>query len=248
MTIELFREDAYLKECEATVMAVTERGGIVLDQTVFYPTGGGQPGDSGILIPADGRRLRIASTVYDRDSGAIVHVPDDSGEVGQDLPAVGTAVKAVIDWDRRYRHMRMHTALHLLCAVVPCGVTGGQIGVEKSRLDFDIGEQTLDKEEITAQLNDLVVQDISVSADWISDEQLDRNPDLVRTMSVAPPRGVGRVRLIKVGEDVDLQPCGGTHVKRTSEIGPLRVSKIENKGKRNRRVNIVFADQTGRDQ
>ena len=231
MTAELFREDAYLKECDAKVVDINDLGGIILDQTIFYPAGGGQPGDSGKI--AD---IEIATTVYDREMGEIVHVPSE----GQNLPNVGDTVKISLDWDRRYLHMRMHTGLHLLCASVPCGVTGGQIGAVKSRLDFDIGEMKLDKEDITEKINSLMVGNHDVSFYWITDQEMDANPELVRTMSVAPPRKGGRVRLMKVGEDVDLQPCGGTHVKNTSEIGKLRVSKIENKGKRNRRVNIVF--------
>jgi len=184
----------------------------------------------------DGREIEIATTVNDRETGAIIHVPAE----GQNLPSVGETVKMILDWDRRYLHMRMHTALHLLCASVPCGVTGGQIGAEKSRLDFDIGDMTLDKEEITKKLNDFASGNHDVSFYWITDQELDENPELVRTMSVAPPRKGGKVRLLKVGDAVDLQPCGGTHLKNTSEIGKIRVSKIENKGKRNRRVNIVF--------
>ncbi len=233
MTEELFREDAYLKECDAEVIEINELGGIILDQTVFYPTGGGQPGDSGTI-----NDVEIATTVYDKDSGAIVHVPAE----GQNLPLVGAKVKAKLNWDRRYLYMRMHSGLHLLCASVPCGVTGGQIGDVKSRLDFDIGEMTLDKEEITANLNRLMEGNHDISFYWITDQQMDENPELVRTMSVAPPRKGGKVRLLKVGDGLDLQPCGGTHVKNTSEIGRLRVSKIENKGRRNRRVNIVFEE------
>ena len=234
-TLCFFNDDAYLKSCEAQVVEVTERNGIILDQTVFYPTGGGQPGDSGILS-FDSYEIKIATTVKDRDTGELLHIP----EADQTLPEVGTSVTATIDWDRRYAHMRMHTALHLLCSVVPCGVTGGQIREAKSRLDFDVGETVLNKEEITNQLNELRKGEHSVSTQWITDEELESNPELVRTMSVQPPKGAGKVRLLKLGESVDLQPCGGTHVKNTSEIGELRVSKIENKGKRNRRVNIVF--------
>ena len=235
MTEELFREDAYLKTCEAKVIKINDLGGIILDRTIFYPTGGGQPGDSGAL-QTSGINTVIATTVNDRETGEIVHVPAEN----QVLPDVGNMVTATLDWDRRYLHMRMHTGLHLLCASVPCGVTGGQIGAVKSRLDFDIGDMTLDKEEITQKINAFSGENHDVSFYWITDQELDDNPELVRTMSVAPPRKGGRVRLLKVGDDVDLQPCGGTHVKNTSEIGKLRVSKIENKGKRNRRVNIVF--------
>lgn len=232
-THETFREDAYARTCAATVLAVTERGGIILDRTVFYPTGGGQPGDSGVLAAeAGGQPVRIATTVS--SDGDIVHVPEE----GQECPAPGTALEARIDWPRRYRHMRMHTAMHLLCALVPCGVTGGQVGADKSRLDFDVGDHKLDKDDLTRDLNRLVEEDHPTRAEWIADAELDADPGLVRTMSVAPPRGAGRVRLLRIGDGVDLQPCGGTHVARTGEIGPLRIGKIENKGARNRRVNI----------
>jgi len=233
MTTELFRDDAYLKECTAKVTAVNDRGGIVLDQTVFYPTGGGQPGDSGVLVLEDGAEIPIATTVKGDGPDEIVHVPAE----GAALPAAGAPVVARIDWDRRYRHMRMHSAMHILCSVVQCGVTGGQVGAEKSRLDFDIGEATLDKERIQAEITRVIDEDRGMAARWVTDEEMDTNPDLVRTMSVAPPRGSGRVRLMEI-DGVDLQACGGTHVKSTGEIGAIRVGKIENKGKRNRRVNI----------
>ena len=236
MTEAIFRQDAYLKECEATVVSINDRGGIILDRTVFYPTGGGQPGDSGTLILEDGSEIAIATTVKGETADEIVHVPSE----GQPLPQPGASLKARIDWDRRYLLMRMHSAMHLMCSVIPCGVTGGQVGTEKSRLDFDIGEHSLDKEAITQSLNELIDKGEDVNSQWITDEELDTNPTLVRTMSVQPPRGSGQVRLIKIGSDTDLQPCGGTHVANTSEIGAIRVSKIENKGKRNRRVNIVF--------
>jgi len=236
MTMELFREDAYRSECRASVVAVGEDGAVILDQTVFYPTGGGQPGDSGVLITDAGEPIRIATTRY--QDGALVHVP----EPGQAAPAVGGTVTCRIDWDRRHRLMRMHTAMHLLCAVVPCGVTGGQVGEGKSRLDFDVGDTVLDKAQLTDALNALVEADHPVSMRWVSDAELDANPDLVRTLSVAPPRGEGRVRLINIGETVDLQPCGGTHVARTSEIGRLRIGKIESKGARNRRVQLLLDD------
>jgi misacylated tRNA(Ala) deacylase len=235
-TTQLFETDAYLTRCTAKVIKVNPMNGIVLDQTVFYPTGGGQPGDQGSLL-FNQQQVEIVSTIKDRETGEIVHVPA-SDEI---LPQVGDAVTAQIDWENRYLHMRMHTALHLLCAVVPCGVTGGQIGTSKSRLDFDIGDSTLDKVSITDAINQLVQQSHSVSTEWVDDEMLEQNPELVRTMSVKPPKGAGKVRLLRIGEKVDLQPCGGTHVKSTAEIGEICVSKIENKGKRNRRVNIVFA-------
>ncbi|MDJ0686462.1 MAG: alanyl-tRNA editing protein [Alphaproteobacteria bacterium] len=235
MTELLFRDDAYRTDCTATVTEVNERGGIVLDQTVFYYTSGGQPGDRGVLTRADGTEIRIGTTI--KADGTVIHVPED----GQPAPEVGESVTAAIDWEFRHKLMRMHTAMHLVCSIVPCGVTGGQVGIDKSRLDFDIGEHTLDKAAITDALNALVAQDHPVRAEWISDAELDSNPDLVRTMSVQPPRGSGRIRLLKIGETVDLQPCGGTHVRSTAEIGPVQISKIENKGKRNRRVNITFA-------
>ena len=235
LTEELFRADSYLKECEATVESINDKGGIVLDRSVFYPTGGGQPGDSGVLVRGDGTEIAIITTVKGDGDENVVHVPAE----GSALPAPGDTVTARIDWDRRYKHMRMHTGLHLMCAVVPHGVTGGKIGADKSSLDFDIGDATLDKEAITEGINKLVADDHTVGARWITDEELDSNPDLVRTMSVSPPRASGKVRLLDIPE-VDLQPCGGTHLAQTGEVGRIRVSKIENKGKRNRRVNIVF--------
>jgi misacylated tRNA(Ala) deacylase len=234
-TEELFREDAYLRECDATVTGVNDRGGILLDRSVFYPTGGGQPGDTGLLRLENGEEIRIATTVKGDEAANVVHVPEE----GQPAPAVGTKLTAVIDWDRRYAHMRMHSGLHLLCAVVPHGVTGGRIGADKSSLDFDIGDATLDKEHISAEINRMVDEDHPVTPRWIDDAELDAQPELVRTMSVQPPRGAGKVRLLDI-PGVDLQPCGGTHVAQTAEIGRLRVGKIENKGKRNRRVNILF--------
>jgi misacylated tRNA(Ala) deacylase len=231
MTEEIFRDDAYAKTCEATVVHV-DAAGIRLDRTVFYPEGGGQPGDDGILKSADGRQVRIVDTRKGGD-GAIVHVPAES----QPALAVGDRVTAVIDWERRYKHMRMHSALHLLCAVVEGGVTGGSIGVDKSRLDFDLPDTQLDKDKIAADLNRLVAEDHPMGARWITDAELQANPELVRTMSVQPPQGTGRVRLMEI-PGIDLQPCGGTHIKRTGEIGRLRVGKIENKGRHNRRINI----------
>jgi misacylated tRNA(Ala) deacylase len=233
MTEELFREDSYLRDCEATVTAAAP-GRVILDRTIFYPTGGGQPGDHGVLVLADGSELAIADTV--KDEAGIAHIcAMDAAQ-----PSPGDKVTARIDWDRRYKHMRMHTCLHLVCAVVPCAITGAQIGAERSRIDFDIGENTLDKEHVTAELLRLINEDHPVNATWISDAELDAKPELIRTMSVQPPRGIGRVRLMDV-DGVDLQPCGGTHVARTGEIGKIAVAKIENKGKRNRRVNVIFA-------
>jgi len=234
MSEKIFRDDAYVKTCEAVVTQVSEYG-IQLDRTVFYPTGGGQPGDSGTLKTADGREVSIIEAIKEKGSGHHLHVP---GEGAPEL-AVGDAVMAEIDWDRRYAHMRMHSALHLLCAVIDGGVTGGSIGAEKGRLDFDLPDTSLDKEHIAAELNRLVMEDHPTTARWITEEELDANADLVRTMSVQPPRGSGRVRLMEI-DGVDLQPCGGTHVGRSGEIGKLRVGKIENKGKHNRRINLHF--------
>ena len=235
MTEELFREDAYLKSCTARVTAV-DAAGIRLDRTVFYPMGGGQPGDTGLLRRADGSTIAIADTRKGTLPGEIVHVP----ATGQPAPNVGEDVTAEIDWERRYRHMRMHTSLHLLCAAVPAGVTGGQIGDQRSRLDFDSGDLVLDKAAIAEKVNALIAANHAVAPRWISDEELAAKPELVRTMSVKPPTGHGKVRLLDIA-GVDLQPCGGTHVRATGEIGPIVVEKIENKGKRNRRVVIALA-------
>lgn len=236
MTEELFRDDAYLKSCEARVIEVAEEG-IVLDRTCFYPTGGGQPGDSGTITTAAGTAVTVADTV--KSNGRIVHVP--AGTV--DGLAVGDTVTASLDWDKRYLHMRVHTALHLLCSVVDGGVTGGQIGAGKGRLDFALEpEKVPEKEALAATLNGLVTADHTLDISWITDQELESNPDLVRTMSVKPPTGAGRVRMIRIGENVDYQPCGGTHLKSTGEIGGLVIGKIENKGKQNRRINIALAD------
>jgi misacylated tRNA(Ala) deacylase len=221
----IFRDDAYARTCPAVVTAIDERG-IRLDNTVFYPTGGGQPGDVGML-----RRPAGDIAIVDAIKGA---APDSA------MPAIGESVTAEIDWARRHRLMRMHTCLHLLCAVVPGAVTGGQISDGKARLDFDVPGATLDKDEITARLNALIAADHAVTPRWIADEELAAHPELVRTMTVKPPTGQGRVRLLDIG-GIDLQPCGGTHVRRTGEIGAVAVAKIENKGKQNRRVNVVFA-------
>ena len=236
MTEELFRDDAYRRACEATVIAV-DGDGIVLDRTVFYATGGGQPGDSGALRTADGRTTRVVDTWKDAASGRHVHVP----ETGDSPLAVGDSVVAEIDWERRYALMRMHTCLHLLCAVVPGAVTGGSVGIGRGRLDFDLPDTTLDKDHVTAELNRLIAEDRTVTASWIDDRALDDKPEMVRTLAVAPPRGGGQVRIITVAE-TDHQPCGGTHVGSTAEIGRVRVGKIEKKGRHNRRVNILLED------
>ena len=231
---EIFRHDAYAKSCDATV-TVADESGIRLDRTVFYPMGGGQPGDQGRLTLADGTVLKILDARKGEAPGEVVHIPEE----GTALPAPGTAVTAAIDWARRHRLMRMHTCLHLLCAVVEGDVTGGQVGDGKGRLDFNLPNTQLDKEAIGAELNRLIQEDHPVAPRWISDEELAATPELVRTMSVKPPSGQGKVRLLDI-PGVDLQPCGGTHVARTGEIGPVRVGKIENKGRQNRRINIAF--------
>jgi misacylated tRNA(Ala) deacylase len=219
------------------VVTAVGEDGIVLDRTVFYPMGGGQPGDSGRLTRADGADVAIVDA-RKVDAG-IAHVPAD----GAPALVVGDRVTATIDWDRRYRHMRVHTALHVLCAQVKGGVTGGQIGDGKGRLDFDLEPENVpEKEELTERLNAIIAADHRLSVSWITDAELTANPDLVRTMSVKPPVGAGRVRMIKVGDAVDYQPCGGTHVAATGEIGRVAVTKIENKGKQNRRINLALAD------
>lgn len=238
MTEELFRDDAYLKTCVARVVSVDGEG-VELDRTVFYPAGGGQPGDVGRLMAEDGRVIPVSDTRFDQDTGRHLHIIPS----GAPVLAPGDTVTAEIDWARRHKHMRMHSALHLLCAVVDGGVTGGQIGENKSRLDFDLPDTSLDKEAIEAALNDLVAAGHDMAARWITDEEMTANADLVRTMSVKPPSGAGRVRLMEI-HGIDLQPCGGTHVKNTAEVGKLRVGKIENKGKHNRRINIHLDDDT----
>jgi misacylated tRNA(Ala) deacylase len=235
MTEEIFRADAYAQSCAAVVTAAGPAG-IQLDRTVFYPMGGGQPGDTGRLRTTDGRTVPIADTRKGPAPGEILHVP----EAGASGLAVGDQVTAEIDWARRYRHMRVHTCLHLLSAVVAGGVTGGQIGEAKGRLDFDLPDTALDKEKIQAELDRLIAENHGVGQRWITDDELAAQPELVRTMSVKPPSGQGRVRLLDISS-VDLQPCGGTHVAATGEIGAVTVGKIENKGRRNRRVNIQLA-------
>ena len=234
-TEEIFREDAYATRCEARVLSADEAG-ILLDRTVFYPLGGGQAGDTGTLRWAGGETA-VADTRKGEAPGEILHVP----AAGAALPAPGTEVTAEIDWERRHRLMRLHTCLHLLCSLIEGDVTGGSISDGKARLDFNLPDTRLDKEAITAELNRLVEEDHPAVPRWIADEALEANPGLVRTMSVKPPMGSGRVRVIDIA-GVDLQPCGGTHVRRTGEIGKVVVTKIENKGRQNRRVNIAFAD------
>lgn len=235
ITDELFRRDGYLKECSAVVVAVHD-GVIVTDQTVFYPEGGGQPGDTGSIMDADGREFVVTDTQKDAETGEQQHrVATDV-----DLPAVGETVTLKLDWERRYRLMRMHSCMHMLCAAIPAPVTGGSIQDGRGRLDFDLPDP-VDKEEVTVRLNALVAQDSSMQMQWISAEELSRKPELVRTMSVKPPTGSGQVRIVEF-EGIDLQPCGGTHVASTGEIGRIRVRKIEKKGRQNRRVIVVFDD------
>ncbi len=231
-SIEIFRSDSYLSSIEATVVAVLEEG-LILDKTVFYPEGGGQPGDTG----------RIANNIFEADvtntiksTDGILHLVDNKlGPISE-----GDNVVIDIDWERRYALMRMHTALHILCSVVDGAVTGGSVGTQKSRLDFDIPGERPDKESLTQQLMEIVDRNYPVMSSWISDQELQRNPGLIRTMSVKPPTGTGQVRMIRIGDDIDFQPCGGTHVKSTGEIGKIKISKIENKGKQNRRINLTW--------
>ncbi|SER94406.1 Ala-tRNA(Pro) hydrolase [Tranquillimonas rosea] len=234
----LFRDAPYAREAESIVTAVTDEGGIVPEASLFYPTGGGQPGDSGRLDWAGGS-VEIATTVKSENGGVILVPAEPTG-----LPQPGTPIVQHLDWPRRLGHMRVHTALHLLSVVVPLPVSGGAIGAEKGRLDFDMPEAPEDKAALEQALNDLIARDLPVRQDWITEDELDANPGLVKTMSVAPPRGAGQVRLIAIGDGadrVDLQPCGGTHVARTGEIGAVRVGKIEKKGARNRRVTLHLA-------
>lgn len=233
MTEALFRDDAYLQHCEARVVNVSNNV-VVLDRTVCYPLGGGQPGDSGELQRADGSRLTIVDTR--KGEGTTIHhwLADDATP-----PAVGEQLEVHLDWDRRHRHMRMHTGLHLLGSVLKFGVTGGSIGADRSRLDFDM-QDAVDKDAVNTALAELIAADLPVQTRWITDAELEAKPELIRTMSVQPPRGAGRIRLLEIPE-VDLQPCGGTHVRRTGEIGGLVVAKVSKKGRHNRRVSVVFA-------
>jgi misacylated tRNA(Ala) deacylase len=234
MTDLLFRDDAYLAECTARVRGHTPEGGIIVDRSVFYPTGGGQPGDSG-RIEWEGGALAIATAVK-VEGGAVALVPAEP----RAMPPVGAPVHLVLDWTRRHRHMRVHTALHLLSVVIPLPVTGGQIGVDRGRLDFDMPDPPGDMAAVEAALNRLIDRDLAVTQEWITDAELAANPGLVKTMSVQPPVGQGKVRLVRIGQ-IDLQPCGGTHVARTGEIGRIEMGKIEKKGRVNRRVTISLA-------
>jgi misacylated tRNA(Ala) deacylase len=238
MTELLFYANAYLKNCEARVVAAHERG-IVLDRTVFYPLGGGQPGDVGSLRTEDGREVTISDTRKGDAPGTVVHIPAPGGV----RLNAGDRVVAAIDWDRRHHHMRIHTCLHLLSAVVPAGVTGGSVRYDSGRLDFDLPEQMLDRDVIEMRLNELIGGNYAVTPKWITDEELADRPELVKTMSVKPPVGLGRVRLLEIA-GADLQACGGTHVANTGEIGRVQIAKIENKGTHNRRVTVAIAPTT----
>lgn len=229
-----YYDDSYQKSLSATVTAVDGEW-LELDQTIFYPLGGGQPGDTGTLTGPDGRRFRILDTRKSPAANQVRHQLDTADHSLQP----GDRVDTELNWDRRYKHMRMHTSMHLLGSLIPVPVTGGSVGADKSRLDFDLGEHQIDKEDLTRKMNALVAAAHPVAFGTITEAELDAQPELVRTMSVQPPRGVGDIRTVRI-EGVDFQPCGGTHVRNTSEIGAVRVSKIENKGKRNRRVHLVL--------
>jgi misacylated tRNA(Ala) deacylase len=233
----LFRDDAYLKSAEARVVAVDERG-IQLDRTIFYPQGGGQMGDTGVLIRASGERIAIADTRKGDDASSVRHI----SALGASQPASGETLILEIDWPRRHALMRLHTALHVMSCVVVAPVTGGNIAPDKARLDFDIDMSLLDAARIEQETNALIARAVDTETVWITDEELDARPELVKTMSVQPPRGAGRVRLLKI-PGIDLQPCGGTHVRNIAEIGQIRVLKIRSEGKRKRRIEIALADR-----
>jgi len=237
-TTALFRDDFYLSTNEAVVTAVHEDGGIELDQTCFYATSGGQPGDTGFLERADGSRIALGPAVTGATKEIIIHRPLE----GETFPIVGETVVAHIDWARRYRLMRMHTACHLLSVVCPFPITGAAVGEEDSRVDFDMTE-TIDRDEVTAKLMKLVEENHPIFVQWITDEELAANPGIVKSKNVRPPMGLGRVSLVCIGENssVDSQPCGGTHVSETQEVGAIHIAKIEKKGKENRRFRIRFS-------
>ncbi len=237
-TEPLFRDDAYLREAHAEVVAINERGGIVLDRTIFYATSGGQPGDTGAITLDDGTIVQIAATVTGETKDQIIHIAAE----GAALPAVGSRVKLAIDWERRLRLMRMHTACHLLTVVCPYPITGASVAEDDSRVDFDMPDARVTKEDLTEALMDLVDADHPVFTRWITDAELAANPGLVKSKNVRPPTGTGRIRLVCIGENasVDSQPCGGTHVARTGEVGEIHIGKIEKKGRENRRFRLRF--------
>lgn len=241
VTEAIFREDAYRRDAEAVVLAVNDRGGVILDRTIFYATSGGQPGDTGVFVRADGSRIAIAATVTGETKDEIIHVP----ATGEPLPEVGEKITLSIDWERRLKLMRMHAACHLLTVVCPFPITGASVGEEDSRVDFDIPEAGYSKEEVTARMMELVNTNHPISARWITDDELAANPGLVKSKNVRPPMGSGRIRLVLIGENgsVDSQPCGGTHVATTGEVGEIHIGKIEKKGRENRRFRIRFGPQ-----
>lgn len=237
-TQALFSEDPYQKTAEAKVIGVNERGGVLLDRTIFYATSGGQPGDTGTMTRADGSVLDIAATVTGQTKAEIIHMPAN----GAALPEIGESLQLAIDWERRHRLMRMHTACHLLTAICPHPITGAAVGEEDSRIDFDLPEAGISKEQATERLMELVAADHPVFIEWITDEQLAANPSLVKSKNVRPPSGTGGIRLVCIGEgsSVDSQPCGGTHVAGTGEVGEIHIGKIEKKGRENRRFRLRF--------
>jgi misacylated tRNA(Ala) deacylase len=237
-TEALFREDSYLRDAEAKLLRVNDRGGLILDRTIFYATSGGQPGDTGWIERADGSRIAISGTITGESKDEIIHIPAP----GAAVPVSGEALRLLVDWKRRYRLMRMHTACHLLTVVCPFPITGAAVAEDDSRVDFDIPEVAYTKEEVTKALNELVAANHAVTIKWITDEDLAANPTLVKSKNVRPPSGTGRIRLVCIGDNaaVDSQPCGGTHVKGTSEVGEIHIGKIEKKGRENRRFRIRF--------
>ena len=235
----LYRDDFYLSTAEAVVTAIHEDGGIELDRTCFYASSGGQPGDTGFLERADGTKIALGQTKHGATKDIVIHVPLE----GEPQPLLGEKLVLHIDWPRRYKLMRMHTACHLLSVVCPYPITGAAVGEDESRVDFDMTE-TIDKEEVTAKLMELVAQNHPVYVQWITDEELAANPGIVKSKNVRPPMGMGRVSLVCIGENssVDSQPCGGTHVSETQEVGAIHIAKIEKKGKENRRFRIRFGE------
>jgi misacylated tRNA(Ala) deacylase len=237
-TETLFREDAYLREVDATVLAVNDRGGIIVDRTVFYATSGGQPGDTGHLLRQDGTRIDIAATVTGETKDEIIHLP----AADQPLPVVGETLRLAIEWQRRHRLMRMHTACHLLSVVCPFPITGASVAEDDSRVDFDIPDPSYTKELVTERMMELVRANHPLFIKWITEEELAANPGLVKSKNVRPPSGTGRIRLVCIGDNaaIDSQPCGGTHVRTTGEVGDIHIGKIEKKGRENRRFRIRF--------
>jgi len=241
ITKPAFLEDAYLTACESKVIAVNERGGIILDQTNFYATSGGQPGDTGKLELEDGSTINIATTVNGETKQEIILVPDEN----QPLPKVGETLVGHIDWERRYKLMQMHTACHLLSVICPYAITGAAVHIDNSRVDFDLSDTSIDKQEVSEKLMQLINENHPVYTKWITEEELDANPEIIRSKNVRPPRGLGNIRLVCIGKhaSIDSQPCGGTHVTETGEIGNIHIGKIEKKGKENRRFRICFGDE-----